>query len=60
MAEETELFAKGDLVVLKSGGPKMTVVTIRAPTLHCAWFFNGLLSTGEFSHEALRRPKEKD
>jgi len=31
-------FTKGDLAVLKSGGPRMTVRRVEADTITCSWF----------------------
>ena len=31
-------FEAGDVVVLKSGGPRMTVVSVCAGTVDCSWF----------------------
>jgi uncharacterized protein YodC (DUF2158 family) len=31
-------FKAGDVVVLKSGGPKMTVMEVRSDGLLCRWF----------------------
>lgn len=55
----------GDVVRLKSGGPKMTVNRIAepAPTVSCIWFldhsnygeFSSVTSTGEFDRRALIR-----
>ena len=53
------MFQKGDVVVLKSGGPKMTITGL--PNEHsrgffCEWFDeNGALSRARFAGEALKR-----
>lgn len=43
-------YAVGDLVVLKSGGPVMTVFEISPNGLHvnCNWFVGGKLNRGNF------------
>jgi uncharacterized protein YodC (DUF2158 family) len=53
-------FKAGDVVVLKSGGPKMTVEKIgpRNSTnpeevVHCIWFENGHVNTDKFSFDIL-------
>ena len=35
-----EKFAVGEMVMLKSGGPKMTVSSIRGGKAWCIWFIN--------------------
>jgi uncharacterized protein YodC (DUF2158 family) len=52
MADESQLKA-GDVVVLKSGGPKMTVSSQTARGWQCTWFLAGVLSRDEFVKEAL-------
>jgi len=60
-------FKVGDVVVLKSGGPNMTIEKIgpRNSTnaenvIHCVWFVNlqgdEQLKNGEFVPETLRKP----
>ena len=45
-------FIKGDVVRLKSGGPKMTVLSIGTSTLTCQWFDrNGKMHTSDFDLE---------
>lgn len=57
------MFAKGDVVVLKSGGPKMTVTGL--PNEHssgyfCEWFDErGGLSRARFPGDALKRIEER-
>lgn len=42
-------FSKGDVVRLKSGGPKMTVLAVKAAKLSCQWFDrNGKMHKAEF------------
>lgn len=55
----------GDVVTLKSGGPKMTVVSKTSlsdvPNMNCSWFEGPMLYTGSFPQEALRlteKPKK--
>jgi len=43
-------FAPGDIVRLKSGGPKMTVLSLENGSVTCKWFDrNGKLHTDEFA-----------
>lgn len=61
----TEEFKIGDIVRLKSGGPKMTVtemypdVATRKPLVKCTWFYGREgdqgMKGGEFPPEALER-----
>lgn len=47
-------FREGDLVQLKSGGPKMTVVIDQIGNhLICKWFVGGKLNSGQFSLDSL-------
>ncbi len=45
-------FIKGDVVRLKSGGPKMTVLSVRTAALACQWFDrNGKMHKSDFDIE---------
>lgn len=50
-------FKKGDIVKLKSGGPKMTVddpmSAIGGGTVECQWFAGSKLQQGYFDPESL-------
>lgn len=50
-------FKVGEIVQLKSGGPKMTVKTISDSsdndTIYCHWFAGSKLSFGRFAPETL-------
>lgn len=52
-----ESFNAGDIVELKSGGPKMTVKSL--DTYHgqyvCQWFGGKKLEQGQFAPESLKR-----
>jgi uncharacterized protein YodC (DUF2158 family) len=54
----------GDIVRLKSGGPKMTVERTISQTdyveVDCAWFDGGPLQHGRFRPEMLTPAKEKE
>jgi uncharacterized protein YodC (DUF2158 family) len=58
MAEE---FKIGDVVQLKSGGPKMTVTSVgvehysEKPVVSCVWFVETKESRGNFPPDALRK-----
>jgi uncharacterized protein YodC (DUF2158 family) len=45
----------GDVVVLKSGGPDMTVESVEGLQARCAWFLNGELKRGSFPLSALEK-----
>lgn len=55
----TQTFNVGDVVRLKSGGPKMTVTQIGerlgAPTVWCSWFDGTKKLDGDFPPSALER-----
>jgi len=56
-------FKVGDIVQLKSGGPKMTC-TNPDPSYHvgeveCKWFAGGKQQSGYFPKDALMFPKEE-
>ncbi len=57
MAEET--FKVGDVVKLKSGGPKMTVTVVGdrlgTATVWCTWFDGTKKFDGDFPPSALER-----
>ena len=46
-------FKKGDVVVLKSGGPCMTVESINAGMIDCVWFLDKKTLRGSFPAEVL-------
>ncbi len=58
MAETLKI---GDVVMLKSGGPKMTVTGVdkeastREPLVNCMWFDGNELDTSSFAPGALER-----
>jgi uncharacterized protein YodC (DUF2158 family) len=52
-------FKPGDVVVLRSGGPKMTVMRVGkdsfdAPSLLCVWFEGTKREEGRFHADALK------
>jgi uncharacterized protein YodC (DUF2158 family) len=61
--EKTDEFKVGDIVQLKSGGPKMTVgerpLGHSARGVYCQWFAGSKLESGYFSPATLARPTEK-
>ncbi|MFP2273218.1 YodC family protein [Enterobacter ludwigii] len=46
-------FTEGDLVVLKSGGPEMTIKAIYSDEIVCQWFAGKKLEQGRFTLESL-------
>lgn len=53
-AQQNAQFNKGDVVRLKSGGPKMTVLAVKTAQLACQWFDrNGKMHTSDFDIEML-------
>lgn len=52
-------FKGGDIVTLKSGGPKMTVAYDDKGDITCQWFDGGELKTARFFHFQLT-PNTKD
>jgi len=51
-------FKIGDVIILKSGGPGMTVEEVddEEDTVHCQWFVNGKkLEDGWFPADSLKR-----
>jgi uncharacterized protein YodC (DUF2158 family) len=60
-------FKIGEIVQLKSGGPKMTVIeiaegnmTIRAGQIRCSWFAGAKNETGWFPPDALAMASEEN
>jgi uncharacterized protein YodC (DUF2158 family) len=47
-------FKPGDVVELKSGGPKMTIESIDADGCFCRWFIDKKIECGTFKPETLR------
>lgn len=50
---KTPSFQIGDIVVLKSGGPEMTVHGTAGAELHCKWFAGKKLENDFFLPDAL-------
>jgi uncharacterized protein YodC (DUF2158 family) len=54
-------FKAGDVVQLKSGGPKMTVTEIELfngkPVVYCSWFVGTKQEKSDFTPEALKFPE---
>ena len=51
----------GDVVKLKSGGPKMTIKWLEPLTLaNCQWFVGDTLKEGNFSLASLQKVTEED
>jgi uncharacterized protein YodC (DUF2158 family) len=46
-------FTAGNLVSLKSGGPKMTVYSVDGDTVNCVWFNGTTYTRFDFPWEAL-------
>ena len=44
----------GDVVILKSGGPPMTVNCIHEQNVDCVWFMSGELKNGAFDKESVK------
>ena len=56
------IFAVGDIVQLKSGGPEMTVQTTPDPPgkyYKCQWFAGKKLESGTFQEASLQRVEAK-
>ena len=50
---EKKKVEKGDVVRLKSGGPKMVITGGTFGNLKCAWFEGSILHEGQFHNDAL-------
>jgi uncharacterized protein YodC (DUF2158 family) len=49
-------FKPGDVVALKSGGPRMTIKFIENGEASCTWFEGGKLSHASFGLEMIQTP----
>lgn len=49
----TDKFKIGDIVQLKSGGPKMTVTAVLEEIVRTAWFAGSKKETGAFPFDAI-------
>jgi len=47
-------FKVGDVVVLNSGGPKMTIESIDSEGCFCRWFIENKVEVGTFKAETLK------
>lgn len=54
-----EKFKIGDIVQLKSGGPKMTVTKVLGGVVHTAWFSGSKKEAGAFPFEAVMTYQEE-
>ncbi|MEN4543763.1 DUF2158 domain-containing protein [Pantoea agglomerans] len=52
-------FKSGDQVVLKSGGPEMTVKAVYSEEIVCQWFAGKKLEQGRFVPDSLTYPAPK-
>jgi uncharacterized protein YodC (DUF2158 family) len=53
-------FSKGDVVEMKSGGPRMTVVDVEGGgTVHCAWFDGSDQRKDSFDAETLKSASKR-
>ena len=57
---ESEYPHAGDIVMLRSGGPWMTVEDTEDGEVHCSYFVQGQLEHATFREEALVMPFEAD
>ena len=58
--DKEERFKVGDIVQLKSGGPKMTVEEeLGSGDIRCQWFAGSKLSWGDFPAHSLARVEEE-
>lgn len=61
-----DIYQPGDIVKLKSGGPRMTVKGYfrlfgQPDTVECQWFVGGKLNYGKFAEDSLDRvPDDED
>jgi uncharacterized protein YodC (DUF2158 family) len=53
-------FQPGDVIQLKSGGPKMTVYLVMPNGVSCQWFAGGKLRVGHFNLEIVARVEEEE
>ena len=53
-------FKDGDVVRLKSGGPKMTVSEVSGSDCNCQWFDEKKLLFGYFNSEALVKVEDDE
>jgi uncharacterized protein YodC (DUF2158 family) len=56
------VFKVGDIVILKSGGPKMTIIETlnKGSVFKTCWFIDGLLKNAEFIGDVLSPHEEKE
>ena len=52
-------FLPGDVIQLKSGGPKMTVYLVMPTGVSCQWFAGSKLQHGHFEPEIVTKVEEK-
>lgn len=57
---ESEYTCAGDIVMLRSGGPWMTVEDTEDGEVHCSYFVEGHLEHATFREEALLRLFEEE
>ena len=65
MDNSKETVKVGDVVMIKSGGPEMTVVRVfenpdKKDMAECQWFQNNQLKKGEFSLDVLKPYKNQN
>jgi uncharacterized protein YodC (DUF2158 family) len=53
-------FNVGDVVILKSGGPLMTIGSISGNECYCIWFTNDERKYGQFQSPTLMYPPDRN
>jgi uncharacterized protein YodC (DUF2158 family) len=59
-SDEGPRFNTGDIVQLKSGGPRMTVAETDQWGVTCQWFAGSKLSRGKFREDQLEVPPAEE
>lgn len=52
-----DTFQVGDVVLLKSGDPRMTVESMNGESADCVWFEDNSLQRNTFNIATLKKPK---
>jgi uncharacterized protein YodC (DUF2158 family) len=53
------MFLRGDVVVLKSGGPRMTINEAADRTMHCVWFVGAEQKYAAFDRDAVQKAEDR-
>jgi uncharacterized protein YodC (DUF2158 family) len=53
------MFQRGDVVVLKSSGPRMTINEVEGRNVHCVWFIGAEQKYAHFDCDSVQKAEDR-